>query len=286
MNDRFLLATGYLRVLDPSAATRLGHIRHALFDFDGTISVLRQGWEEVMYPLMVEMICDGESATSEIEREVAEYIDVSTGIVTIEQMQWLAEAVRRHGLAPRPLGAAEYKAIYLRRLMVRVNERLDRLAQGQVTAADMMIAGARDFVTGLAALGVRLYLASGTDHEYVAAEAEALGIADCFGGEIYGALDDDESHRKEKIIQRILDEHGLRGDELLVVGDGPVELREAVTRQALALGVASDEVVRSGWNPSKIGRLTLSGAHFLVPDMSCARELLAFLFPFGHDERR
>lgn len=276
---RSLLAAGYLRVLDPSAATRLGHIRHVLFDFDGTISVLRQGWEEVMHPLMVEMICDGGPPTSQIEKEVAEYIDISTGIVTVEQMQWLAEAVRRHGFARHPLGAAEYKAIYVRRLLVRVEERLDRLASGQVTADDMMIAGARDFVTGLAALGMKLYLASGTDHEYVAAEAEALGIADCFGGEIYGAVDDDESHRKEKIIQRILDEHGLRGDELLVVGDGPVEMREAVARQALALGVASDEVVRSGWNPAKVGRLTLAGAHFLVPDLGRARELLAFLFP-------
>ena len=34
-------------------------VRAVLFDFDGTISTLRCGWEEVMQPLMVEMISGG-----------------------------------------------------------------------------------------------------------------------------------------------------------------------------------------------------------------------------------
>ena len=32
-------------------------LRVAILDFDGTISTLRHGWEQVMEPLMVEMIC-------------------------------------------------------------------------------------------------------------------------------------------------------------------------------------------------------------------------------------
>jgi phosphoglycolate phosphatase-like HAD superfamily hydrolase len=262
------------RVLDPAAPARLGRIRHALFDFDGTISVLRQGWEEVMAPLMVEMILDDGPPDPAIEREVAEYVDLSTGIVTIEQMQWLAGAVRRHGRARRPLSAAEYKAIYLQRLDVRVDARLARLERGEVAPDDMMLAGARAFVSGLAARGIRLYLASGTDHHYLTREAAALGVAGYFTGGLYGALDDDDSHRKERIIQRILHEHDLHGDELIVVGDGPVEVREAVTRDALALGVASDEVARRGWNPAKLARLTRAGAHFLIGDFAVSDELI------------
>jgi phosphoglycolate phosphatase-like HAD superfamily hydrolase len=268
-----------LRILEPAAAARLGHIRHALFDFDGTISVLRQGWEEVMTPLMVEMICDGAPPDPDVAREVAEYVDVSTGIVTIEQMEWLAKTVRRYGRAAQPLTATEYKAIYLERLDVRVDARLAQLGRGAVMPQEMMIAGAQEFVEGLATCGIRLYLASGTDHHYLVNEASALGVAGYFDGGLYGALDDDESHRKERIIQRILDEHDLHGDELLVVGDGPVEIREAVTRDALALGIASDEVARRGWNPAKIGRLTRAGAHFLAPDFVRHRELLAYLLP-------
>ena len=47
-----------IEVLNP--AVGLGRFRHALFDFDGTLSVIREGWERVMVPLMVEMIA-GES---------------------------------------------------------------------------------------------------------------------------------------------------------------------------------------------------------------------------------
>jgi phosphoglycolate phosphatase-like HAD superfamily hydrolase len=279
MTVPFVPAPAGVRVLDVDAPARLGRIRHVLFDFDGTISLLRQGWEEVMAPLMVEMICDGGPSDPAIEREVAEYVDVSTGIVTIEQMEWLARAVRSHGRAPHPLSAADYKAIYLERLDVRVGARLDRLAAGQVTPDEMMVPGARAFVSAVAARGARLYLASGTDHRYVEKEASALGVAPYFGGGIYGALDGDDSHRKERIIQRILDEHDLHGDELLVVGDGPVEMREAVQRDALALGIASDEVARAGWNEAKIARLARAGAHFLIGDFVSADELIGFLFP-------
>jgi phosphoglycolate phosphatase-like HAD superfamily hydrolase len=141
----------------------------------------------------------------------------------------------------------------------------------------MMVEGARSFLQALASRGLRLYVASGTDHPYMLNEAHALGVDRCFNGGLYGAIDQDEAHRKERIIERILDEHDLHGDELLVVGDGPVEIREAVSRQALALGVASDEVNRSGWNPAKVARLSRAGAHFLVPDFSRGAELAAWL---------
>jgi phosphoglycolate phosphatase-like HAD superfamily hydrolase len=141
----------------------------------------------------------------------------------------------------------------------------------------MRVAGARSFLEALAARGLRLYVASGTDHSYMLNEARALGVEGYFSGGLYGAIDEDEAHRKERIIERILDEHDLHGDELLVVGDGPVEIREAVSRQALALGVASDEVARSGWNPAKVTRLTRAGAHFLVPDFSRSEALAAWL---------
>jgi phosphoglycolate phosphatase-like HAD superfamily hydrolase len=278
----------YLQIVDPAAPARLGRIRHVLFDFDGTISVLREGWERVMAPLMVEMICDGGPTTPEIEGEVADYVDFSTGVVTIEQMQWLAEAVRRHGIARHPLTAAEYKQIYIERLMVGVQRRLDRLTPDLAPdltglpnlsglQSEMMVTGARSFLAALAARGLSLYVASGTDHPYMLNEARALGVADYFNGGLYGAIDEDEAHRKERIIERILDEHDLHGDELLVVGDGPVEVREAVSRRALALGVASDELARSGWNPAKVARLTRAGAHFLIPDFTRGEELASWL---------
>ena len=42
-------------IFQPSFAPRPG-ISHVLFDFDGTLSLIRQGWPEVMVPMFVEML--------------------------------------------------------------------------------------------------------------------------------------------------------------------------------------------------------------------------------------
>ena len=65
---------------------KLTTIDAVVFDFDGTLSSLRSGWEEVMEPLMCEYI-PGEP--DEVKELVKKYIDESTGIQTIHQMRCL-----------------------------------------------------------------------------------------------------------------------------------------------------------------------------------------------------
>jgi len=255
----------------------LGAVRHVLFDFDGTLSVLRQGWEPVMEQVMLEAICAATRPSQEIIAEVREYIDRSTGQLTILQMQWLAGKVRIYGLEKNPLSASAYKKIYLRALMVSVSVRLQALENGSAPARDYLIEGSLDFIGGLAGKGVKLYVASGSDHAGVLREATALGISNYFQGGIYGALDASEANGKERVIQRILDDHRLAGNELLVVGDGPVEIIEGRQRGAISLGVASDEVIHHGWNAHKIERLTRAGADLLVSDFAQSAELIQLL---------
>lgn len=251
----------------------LGLVRYALFDFDGTISTIRQGWEEVMGPLMVEMICGSTPPTPAIEREVVAYIDRSTGILTIEQMRWLEEAVARYGLNAEVMSAKAYKRIYNERLLKPVRQRIAALRQPDA----LMMVGARDFLQALAGCGVELFLVSGTDHEYVLEEAAVLQIGDFFAPHIYGALDEPQANTKEHIIARLLAENDLQGPELVVVGDGPVEIREARRRNAIALGVASDEVERRGMNPRKRARLLDAGADLMIADFSHAEQLAEVL---------
>lgn len=274
------IATGpegleWLEVID--STVRLGHVRHALFDFDGTLSVIRRGWEHVMIPLMVEMICDGHPMPSGLEAEVAAYVDRSTGILTIKQMAWLEEAVRRYGLATEPQSAGAYKRIYNERLLGPVRRRLAQLDGSQDARDALSVAGARPFLQALRDHGIRLYLASGTDHIYVVEEAEALGVAGLFEGRIYGALDDTEAYTKERIIERILSDYDLAGEALLVVGDGPVEIRHAKDHGAVALGVAVDEERRQGLNPRKRERLLAAGADLIVTDFMHHEALTALL---------
>ncbi|MEL7673223.1 MAG: HAD family hydrolase [Chloroflexota bacterium] len=255
---------------------RLGRVRHALFDFDGTISVIRRGWEAIMIALMVEMICEGQPQPAGLEDEVAAYVDRSTGILTIEQMRWLEEAVLRYGLAQQPRSAREYKRLYNERMLQPVRARLAQLeSTGSHAATDtLMIAGVKAFLEGLYARGVTLYLASGTDHVFVQEEATALGVSELFGAHIYGARDESQADSKERIIQRILAENDLHGAELLVVGDGPVEIFHARSREAIALGIAANEEQRRGLDPRKRARLLAAGADFIITDFSHSQELL------------
>jgi len=267
----------WLRILNPARMADLGCVHHVLFDFDGTLSVLRQEWEPVMETVMLEAICGEKMPSEELIAEVHNYIDLSTGKLTILQMQWLADKVRSFGIEKNLLSAAAYKKRYLKALMVSVSARLEALENGTASAGDYLIQGSQEFIRELAEKGVELYIASGSDHADVVREANALGISDYFQGGIYGALDVSELNGKERVIQRILDDHHLAGNELLVVGDGPVEIIEGRQRGAFSLGVASDEVVRSGWNEHKMERLTRAGADLLVADFAHSSELIKIL---------
>jgi len=72
-------------------------IKHAVFDHDGTVSTLRQGWEQVMAPMMVRAILGEKYKTADetlyhkVRNRVLDYIDQSTGIQTIVQMEALVE---------------------------------------------------------------------------------------------------------------------------------------------------------------------------------------------------
>jgi phosphoglycolate phosphatase len=126
-----------------------------------------------------------------------------------------------------------------------------------------------------------LYLASGTDLKYVRREAELLGVASYFGPRIYGALDDYKNFSKQMVIERILREEGLHGEELLGFGDGFVEIEEVRKAGGVAVAVASDEVARRGVNAWKRERLVRAGADIVVPEYRQGEALLAWLFAEG-----
>lgn len=257
-----------------------GRIKYAIFDFDGTVSILREGWEKIMEPVMVESICGDHEPTPEIIEEVARFIDETTGIQTILQMEGLVRLVKKHGLVPKDkiLDAKGYKKIYNDRLMVPVNERIAQLENGEKSLQDYTLRGALDFCKKLYERGLTMYLASGTDQHDVRNESEKVTAAQYFQGGIYGAIGSVEEYSKDKVIKQILAENDLHGSELVVFGDGPVEIRNAKNNGAIAVGVASDEVVGHGWNEAKIKRLTNANCDILIPDFSEGDALIKYLF--------
>lgn len=253
-------------------------VRAVVFDFDGTISTLRYGWEATMKPLMLEMITGKKEDWDEaLECEVDAYIDESTGIQTIHQMKWLADQVKARGMNPgAPEDPWQYKDEYNRRLMENVRRRLDDLKAGRAAREQYMIAGSKPFLKALRANNVKLYVASGTDHPDVVSEVAALGLTEYFD-EIAGAPVRAESCSKEKVIADLIERKGLRGADVAVIGDGKVEIALGRAAGARTVGLASDEAQRHGVNPVKRERLIRAGADVIAGDFLDMDELLVFL---------
>jgi phosphoglycolate phosphatase len=254
-------------------------ISHVLFDFDGTLSLIREGWPEVMVPMFVEM-CPALPGESEAQRRQLLYDDIMrlNGKQTIYQMMQLAERIReRGGPSQDPLW---YKKEYLRRLDKRIHSRLEGIRTGQFLAEDFLVFGAGELLEDLRRRGLRLYLASGTDEPFVKQEAALVGMTAYFGPHIYGALDDYKTFSKKMVIERILRENNIPGDRLLAFGDGYVEIQNTKEAGGLAVAVASDEANNGSGRMDewKRQRLLGVGADIVVPDYRDGAALLKLIF--------
>ena len=211
--------------------------------------------------------------------DVRRFIDRTTGVQTLSQMQGLVKMVRQYGCVPEDdiLDMFGYKAVYNEALLNVVGERVEKFTSGRVAATDFQLENALDLLRALQDRGVTLYLASGTDREDVVAEATALGYADLFGDRIFGAVGDINIEAKREVMEHIIREHGLAGAEFATFGDGPVEIRECHKRGGVAVGVACNEVQRFGLDPAKRARLIRAGADLIVPDFRQLETLLAVL---------
>ncbi len=264
-----------IEIINPNVER--GRIKHALFDFDGTISLIREGWQQVMVPMMVDVLAElhtGETR-EELTALVTEYVDRLTGKQTIYQMIRLAQEVRKRGGQPRePL---EYKHQYLDLLWERIEHRVAGLREGRIAPEEMRVPGSKEMVQALKRRGVKIYLASGTDRPYVLDETDALEMTPYFEG-IYGALDKYEDFSKAMVIEMIIEENDLHGPELVGFGDGYVEIQNVKEVGGIAVGVATDEARREGVDEWKRNRLITAGADLIIADFREHERVLAYLF--------
>ena len=253
-------------------------IRMAVFDFDGTVSTLRCGWERVMRPLMLECISGGraEDAPDALKREVDAYIDASTGIQTVFQMRWLRDRANEAGFGSPEKDEWWYKDEYNRRLMEFIGGRIESVERGRVSPESFLIKGSVEFLTALRDAGAEVYLASGTDHRDVAREAAVLGVLGLFTS-VKGAPERKAACSKEAVIRMLMEEKGVSGAQLLLCGDGKVEIRLGAEAGAVTLGAATDEAARAGVNPVKRRRLIDAGADAITGDFEDTPGLMKYL---------
>ena len=261
----------------PGASAR--NARVVLFDFDGTLSLIRSGWMDVMVPMMVEILADLKTGETEeqLRALVEDLVWRLTGKETIYQMIAFADAIKARG--GTPLEPLAYKKMYLNRLWQKIERRVEGLRRGQADPEQYLVPGARELLRELKDRGLTMYLASGTDEIFMKEEARLLGVTGFFEGGVYGALDDYKSFSKAILIQRILSTAEFTGQQILVFGDGYVEIEEVKNVGGVAVGVASQEPECTRVDEWKRKRLIGVGADYIVPNFLCREELFSSLFP-------
>ncbi len=258
-----------------------GHnFKFALFDFDGTLSLIREGWQKIMIPYFCREVAatpgGKESDPAEIEATVTEFVDRLTGKQTIYQCMALADEInKRGGKAEDPM---VYKNEYIRLLMEKIKDRREGLADGSIDPEELLVRGSVALLEGLIAAGIQLYCASGTDQPQVREEAALLGLDKYFGENIYGALDEHATAcTKELVIKRLLEENGLDGSELLSFGDGYVEIELVARLGGYPIAVATDEARKFGIDTWKRDRLVGAGAGAVIPDFEEAAKIVDYI---------
>ena len=259
----------------------VGRFRYAVLDFDGTLSLIREGWQQIMVPYFadeLEKTPQGRTMPRQaLELRAREFITLLTGKQTIYQCIRLAEEITQ--LGGTPLDPQAYKDEYHRRLLERIDGRLRGLADGSIDPETLTVPGSYALLEMLVRHGVTPYLASGTDEVYVLEEARLLCVDRFFGPHIYGAQREYKTFSKKMVIERIIRENHLSGEELLGFGDGYVEIENIREAGGYAVGVASNEAQRCGIDEWKRERLIRAGANVIIPDYRDIRALEDHLFP-------
>ena len=164
-----------------------------MFDFDGTLALVRAGWMPLMLDMMMETLGPLGDDPGKLRDEAEEYVARYTGKDTVHQTAAFASHVASLGGSPQ--SAEFYKAEFLRRMEHLRSERLN-------TPSDrLLVPGARALLEALRAAGMRIFLASGSEHADICREAKLLRIDHYFEG-IYGSAP--HSLTKRQLLAHII----------------------------------------------------------------------------------
>jgi len=251
----------------------------AVFDFDGTLSLIRCGWTDIMVGMMFERLRElqrSEESDDALRELIRCYVLDLNGSPTIFQMERYAREISDRGGIAEP--AINYHHEYLRRLGERVQERKASIRSGQTTVADHVVPDAHRFLSDIQQRGWELTLASGTEIEFVREEASILQIDGLFGERVFAPGAKPQAFSKKTVMEDLLQRHGVSGTALVGFGDGVVETRAVTELGGVAIGIACNESTRDGRvDPRKRQELIAAGAAVIIPDYRDGAALLELL---------
>ncbi|MDR3183099.1 MAG: HAD family hydrolase [Planctomycetaceae bacterium] len=238
----------------------------AMFDFDGTVSVMREGWHGILTKYFVVHLQATPQGNAHSEAEwlqiVCQAIEANIGKLPVFQFYTLVELLKQNG--GQTEDAEVYLAEYYKHLFALVEERHGQLRSGH-NPDDLMMPGTVEVLKMFRRRNVKCYLVSGTEQDFIREDCGLLRITEYFDGGIFGGTKDIAASSKKTIIARIISENGIDGSELISFGDGQTETREIKAAGGFAVGVASNEDTRDGINQWKRRQLIDAGADWIIP---------------------
>jgi len=247
-------------------------------DWDGTTSLSRGGWADIMASLYAEHLppVAGENDTVRREFARAELMTLN-GKPSIHQMAHLAELVARRGGTPE--SAEKYHDEFQRRLGEAVRTRLNRVRREPPGTDSLLVRGVRSLFEALRARGITLTLATGSVLHEVRHETELLDVARYFDSTHGPGSLDDRTFSKRAVIASLVRNRGVDGVTLLAFGDGPVEIVETKAVGGIAIAVASDEENHGSgrMDPAKRETLLAAGADGVIADFHHAQQIVEAL---------
>jgi phosphoglycolate phosphatase len=248
-------------------------LTHVVFDFDGTLSWMRHGWPSVMLSTCLRYAPSHWQQDSSLCRELLEDILSLNGKPSVNQIRSFCQRVGDARVISRESEILREYAQDLRAILT------DRLRRAALDPDAFLVWGAMEIVRDLHFRGLKNYIVSGTVQTDVMNEAKVLGLVDFFPGGIIGAPATGEFSKMEAIDQILADE-SIVGSNLVIFGDGPVEIACGKSIGALTIGIASDEATRGSHrlDPIKMKHLSAAGADIIVADYADREGLLRQIF--------
>ena len=202
-----------------------------VFDLDGTLSLIRHGWQSVMAGVMTEALAEsmpGRAGLPEFARTV---VDATNGSPVVRQMEALSEQATASGGAA--IDAPAWARVYQDRMQATMDSR-----KVSIPPESLLVPGAAIFVARARRAGFACALVSGSSAANVESDLAFLDLDAMFDGLVRSPLDPaaPNSFSKEQVFRDLMAECGVRS--LVAFGDGPGEIRAAVASGGKGVGVA------------------------------------------------
>lgn len=210
-------------------------LKVAIFDFDGTVSLIVEGWQKLLTEMFLEFLRPLPGGELITESYVRKIIDLNTGKRTISQAYSLADEISKLGGTPSP--AICYHEEYYRRLDRLTAPRISALKEGK-KRDELLVPGIRDCLEMLRSRGIMICLLSGSEQTTITESAKLLGIIEYFGGGIFGTNENPSESFKADTIVKILETNGIKAGEMVGFGDGATETSDVHRLGGLAVGLA------------------------------------------------